>query len=88
MNSGPRGTNTLRSEVTNIEPTGFWFLVDGREYFVPFESYPVFRSATLEQIFDVQRVGPGQAQWPLLDADVELGALENPEHYPLVWRDK
>ncbi len=42
----------------------------------------------LEQIFDVQRIGPGQYHWPSLDADVELEALEHPEHYPLIWRDQ
>ncbi len=88
MKSGPPGTSTFHSEITNIESAGFWLLVDGREYFVPFEDYPVFRSATLEQIFDVRRIGPGQYHWPSLDADVELNALEHPEHYPMIWRDR
>ncbi len=76
------------NEITNVESTGFWLLVDDREYFVPFNDHPVFRSATLEQIFNIQRVGPGQYHWPSLDADVELEALEHPERYPLAWHDK
>jgi hypothetical protein len=73
-------------QVTRIATTGFWFLVDDHEYFVPFADYPVFRTATVEQIFAVERVGPGQYHWPALDADVELEALEHPDRFPLVWR--
>ncbi len=53
---------------------------------MPFADYPVFRSATIEQIFDVERIGPGQLHWQALDADIELDALDYPERYPLVWR--
>ncbi len=62
-------------------------MVDDAEYFVPFDDYPVFRKATVEQIFGVQRIGPDHFHWPALDADVELEALEHPERYPLVWKD-
>jgi len=40
-------------EVTNIGLYGFWLYVDGREYFVPFADYPVFKSATIGQILAV-----------------------------------
>ena len=80
------GISISHSEVTNIGSAGFWLLVDDREYFVPFADYPVFKQATVEQIFGVQRLSPSQFHWPALDADVELDALEHPEHYPLVWR--
>jgi hypothetical protein len=72
--------------VTNIEPSGFWVLVDGVEHFVPFSDHPVFRSATVEQIIGVQHLGAGQLHWPALDADVELEALERPEQYRLTFR--
>ena len=52
------------SEVTNIEPMGFWMLVDDREYFVPFADYPVFQGASLQQIFQMQRLSPTQLHWP------------------------
>ena len=86
MKSGQSGTSTLVSDVTNINPTGFWLLADEHEYFVPFDDYPIFRNATIEQIFAVKRSGPGQYHWPLLDADIELEALDHPERYPLVYR--
>jgi hypothetical protein len=83
--SGSPGISTSGSEVTNIGPAGFWVLVDGTEYFVPFADYPVFRSATIEQITGMQHLGGGQLHWPALDADVELDALERPEQYPLMF---
>ncbi|HKZ87267.1 MAG TPA: DUF2442 domain-containing protein [Anaerolineae bacterium] len=80
------GIDISHSEVTSVGPAGFWLLVDDAEYFVPFADYPVFQIATVDQIFNVQRLSPRQFHWPALDADVELDALEHPEHYPLVWR--
>ncbi len=51
MNSSQPGTGILPSEVTNIEALGFWVLVEDREYFVPFADYPVFKGASIQQIF-------------------------------------
>ncbi|HEY3355709.1 MAG TPA: DUF2442 domain-containing protein [Polyangia bacterium] len=73
------------SEVTAIGPHGFWIIVGDAEYFVPFADYPVFRAASVTQIFAVQQLGPTQLHWPDLDADVELEALAHPERFPLVW---
>ncbi len=87
MNFEKPGMPTLASEVTNIASTGFWLLVDDSEYFVPFSDYPAFRHAAIEQIFAVQQIGPRQLYWPDLDVDIELDALEHPEHYPLSWRE-
>ena len=81
------GTVISHSEVTNIGAVGFWMLVDDKEYFVSFDDYPVFCEATVAQIYAVQRLSPTQFHWPELDADVELGALEHPEQYPLAFRD-
>jgi len=82
-----RGVVTSHSEVTNIVRDGFWLLVDDREYFVPFDDYPAFREATVDQIYAVERLGPTQFHWPELDIDLELEALEHPERYPLMFRD-
>ena len=86
MSSSLPGIATSDSPVTSIDLRGFWLLVDDAEYFVPFADYPVFATATVEQIFAVQQLGPRQFHWPNLDADVELDALQAPDRYPLVWR--
>ncbi len=87
MSSELPGVVTSHSEVTNISAVGFWLLVDDRECFVPFDDYAAFHKATVAQIYAVQRIGPTQFNWPELDVDVELEALEHPERFPLVFRD-
>ena len=86
MNSSQLGTGISLSEVTNIEPLGFWILVDNKEYFVPFADYPVFKGASIEQIFKMKKLSPTQLHWPELDADIEIDALQQPEHYPVVFK--
>jgi hypothetical protein len=86
MISNQTGTGFSLNEVTNIEPLGFWVLVDDREYFVPFADYPVFQGAPVRQIFQMQRLSPTQLYWPDLDADIEIESLDQPEHYPLVFK--
>jgi len=81
------GTNTSVSEVTSVGSHGFWLLINARGYFVAFDEYPVFRQATVEQIFQVKNIGLDQLHWPDLDVDIELNALRHPENYLLVWRD-
>jgi hypothetical protein len=85
MNLNQHGKNTSHNEVTNIGPLGFWVLIDGAEYFIPFEEYPVFKDASIKQIFNIVRLYPSQLHWPDLDADIELEALENPEKYPFFY---
>jgi hypothetical protein len=46
------GRNILGSEVTAVGRDGFWLITHDREYFIPFNSYPIFRKATVHK-------GPG-----------------------------
>jgi len=80
------GTNTSLNEVTNISQTGLWLLVDNKEYFVPFNDYPEFKQATIEQIYNVKRIGPDAFYWEELDIDIELAALAEPDKYPLKFK--
>ena len=73
------------SQITNIEIDGFWLLVENEELFVPFDRYPDFRCATLEQIFSFEHDGD-EFHWPDLDIDIELEALRHPERFPLIYR--
>ena len=86
MSSSSPGAATSISEVTNLGPHGFWFLVDDCEYFVPYSDYPEFRSATVAQIYQMERLSPRQLHWPALDIDIELDALEKPEKFPLAYK--
>lgn len=83
MLSEPHGNSICAAEVTSIGRDGFWLICNGREYFTPFDNYPVFRMATIEQIYSMQEIAPGQLRWESLDADIEVAALENPEYFQL-----
>ncbi len=84
MNSNRHGGNTLvNNEVTNISTNGFWVLIHDKEYFIPFNTYPIFKKATIEQIINFKMLSPNQLYWEQLDCDIELEALENPEQFPL-----
>ncbi len=85
MNLNQPGANTFLSEVTNIAGFGFWLLVNDKEYFVPFADYPVFRTATVSQIYNMQQLAPGQFHCPELDVDIELAALQSPKKFTLAF---
>ncbi len=84
MKSLKHGKNTSKPEVVNISEHGFWILVDGREYFLPFDKFPWFRKATIEQIGKVELLHAGHLYWQQLDVDLSLSIIENPEKYQLV----
>jgi hypothetical protein len=74
---------STNDRVTNITRVGFWILIDQIEYFIPFNKYPVFRQATIEQINNIALLTPDQVYWKSLDCDIELKALQEPLNYPL-----
>jgi hypothetical protein len=80
------GSPTLDVEVTNISGHGFWMLVDGREFFLPYADFPWFRTASVQEICDVKQARPGHFRWSMLDVDLDIKSIENPEQYPLVAR--
>ncbi len=82
------GTATLpkaNSQITSIEDDGFWLLVQNEEFFVPFDRYPDFQNATIQQIFNFEDDGD-EFYWADLDIDIELDALRHPERFPLIFQ--
>ncbi|PXX73992.1 DUF2442 domain-containing protein [Rivihabitans pingtungensis] len=80
------GTITSVAEVTNISKHGFWLLLDEEELLLPFEKFPWFRSATIDQITTVERPSPEHLYWPGLDIDLTVQSIRQPEAFPLVAR--
>ncbi len=72
-------------QVTSIQRTGFWVIVDDKEYFVDFVDYPDFKKATVAQIHSFRR-SKGGLHWDELDVDIEIEALKHPEQYPLIFK--
>ena len=82
------GINTLEAEVTNISKHGFWLFITGSEYFLPYTSFPWFRKATIEEISTLEFLHKTHLYWPLLDIDLHLDAIINPENYPLIDKER
>lgn len=80
------GTIISAPEVTNISRHGFWLLLGDEELLLPFEQFPWFRSATVEQITNVERPSPDHLYWPSLDVNLAVASIRDPEAYPLVSR--
>lgn len=78
------GTNTSPVEVSHISTHGFWVLLDEEELFLPFEHFPWFRSATIEQICSVERPTTNHLFWPQLDIDLSVQSIRSPADYPLI----
>ena len=78
------GNITSAAEVTNISKHGFWLLLDEEELLLPFEQFPWFRSATVEQITNVERPSPEHLCWPSLDVDLAVQSIRQPEAFPLI----
>ncbi len=82
MSSSQPGKSTS-VQVTDISPDGIWLLHADEELFLPFEEFPWFRKASVEQILNVVEEMPGAFHWPDLDIDLGLEIIRHPERFPL-----
>ena len=84
MKSQKPGKNILnKAEVVGITRFGIWVLVNGHEYFLDYEKFPWFKSATVKQIYNLQYKFGIHLRWPDIDVDLEVGSLNNLKKYPL-----
>jgi hypothetical protein len=79
-----RGKNTSRLEVTNISQHGFWILLSGKEYFLPFEKFPWFKKASIADLTNIKLLHKTHLYWPSLDVDLSVNIIQNPEKYKLI----
>lgn len=77
---------TTSAEVTNISKHGFWLLLGDEELLVPFEQFPWFKKATVEQITSLEHPSPDHLYWPELDVDLSVDSIRRPGAYPLMAR--
>ena len=77
------GSITSAAEVTHISKNGFWILLGDEELLVPFEHFPWFKNATVEQISDVNWPTPDHLHWPSLDIDLSVQSIRQPQDFPL-----
>ena len=82
-----RGKSTSKVEIINISPHGIWILVERTEYFLPYNDFPWFKKATLEQIQNARLLHNTHLHLPDLDVDLEVDSLNNVEKYPLTYKN-
>ena len=78
------GTGTFPAEVSHVSRHGLWLLADDEELLLPFEQFPWFKNATIEQIMTVERPTADHLYWPLLDVDLALQSVRDPASFPLI----
>lgn len=80
------GTVISAPEITNVSRHGFWLLLADEELFLPFEQFPWFRQATIDQLSRVEAPSPQHLYWPDLDIDLAVESIRHPDAFPLVAR--
>ena len=73
----------MEVEVTHISKHGVWLLARGQELFMPYETFPWFKDASVGKILNVEEVTPGHYYWPGLDVDLTEEIISHPERFPL-----
>ena len=86
MRLAERGTSTSKVEVSHISSQGIWVYVRGKEYFLPYKSFPWFKDARLSEIQEVRLIHGSYLRWEDLDVDLAIDSLENPDRYPLKYK--
>ncbi len=86
MKSSKPGADTSQIEVSNIDKFGLWVLINEKEYFLPYDDFPWFRNATVDQILNVELLHQDHLYWPALDVDLCVDILAEPEKFPLIYR--
>ena len=84
MKSARLGKRISAVEVSNVSKHGFWLLIEDTERFVPFSSFPWFKSAPIGQLLNVELASPRHLYWPDLDIDLAVESIDHPEQFPLV----
>ncbi|MBI3118354.1 MAG: DUF2442 domain-containing protein, partial [Candidatus Hydrogenedentes bacterium] len=83
MSLSAPGKSISAVEVTNVSAHGVWLLAHDHEYFMSYEEFPWFKSASIAQILHVEEVSPAHFYWPELDIDLTAEMIDHPERFPL-----
>ena len=78
------GTASSEAKIARPTDRGFWLLLGEDELFVSFAEFPWFKQATRERLTTVERPASDHLCWPLLDVDLSMESIRQPERFPLV----
>jgi hypothetical protein len=82
------GIATSPVEVTHVSGNGLWLLLGDEELLLPFEQFPWFRKATIDQLSHVERPTENHLYWPDLDVDLSVESIRTPSAFPLLSRER
>jgi len=71
-------------EVSHISQHGIWLSLRDRELFLSYQDFPWFKDAPVSAVLNVQLPQPHHLYWPVLDIDLAVESIENPERFPLI----
>ena len=54
------------------------------ELLLPYDIFPWFKQATVDQITHLERPTPDHLYWPRLDVDLSVNSIRRPQDFPLV----
>jgi hypothetical protein len=60
--------------------------INNDEHTIPFTRVPWFRTAKVEDVFEVRMNGFDEIRWDKLDIDLDINSLKYPEKYPLIMK--
>lgn len=72
------------AEVSHISRDGIWLLLADNKYFLSFDNFRWFKSASVSAIQNVELLNEHHLYWPDLDLDLTVESIEHPERFPLV----
>ena len=78
------GARTSQTEVTHVSKHGLWLLLGDEELFLSFTDFPWFKTATIDQLCEVEHPSENHLYWPSLDVDLAIESIRNPAAFPLV----
>lgn len=78
------GAHTFQTEVTNVSKHGLWLLIGEEEMFLSFADFPWFKTATIEQLCEIEHPSVDHLYWPSLDIDLAVQSIRDPSAFPLV----
>jgi hypothetical protein len=84
MNSLAHGNDISAVEITHISSHGVWLLANQEELFMSYEDFPWFKNQPINAIITVEEVSHGHFYWPIIDVDLTLEMIRNPERFPLM----
>ncbi len=78
------GSAIFPAEVSGVTRHGIWLLLGEEELLLPLAEFPWFRSASVAELFHVERPQAHHLYWPELDIDLAVESIRHPENFPLL----